>query len=67
MPEASLREAAAAARFFPVIARSSCDEAIHLARTQKMDCFAALAMTGKHFISLAAFSVRLSGRGEKTG
>ena len=28
-----------------VIARSACDEAIHVAAKRKMDCFAALAMT----------------------
>jgi hypothetical protein len=31
---------------FSVIARSPCDEAIHLAPRKGMDCFAALAMTG---------------------
>src|SRR3954465_8927430 len=30
---------------FPVIARSPCDEAIHLAPCVNLDCFAALAMT----------------------
>ena len=30
---------------FPVIARSPCDEAIHLTPRLDMDCFAALAMT----------------------
>ena len=30
---------------FPVIARSPCDEAIHLTQCAELDCFAALAMT----------------------
>ena len=53
--------------WFPVIARSPCDEAIHLAPYAELDCFAALAMTEKHLISLASLSVRLSGRGDRTG
>src|SRR5207344_1284874 len=36
-------------------------QAIHLTPCAKLDCFAALAMTGEHLVSLAALSVRLSG------
>jgi hypothetical protein len=43
------KSAGLASRFFVaaqvVIARSACDEAIHLLAAAKLDCFAALAMT----------------------